>query len=186
MISLGNLIIRLCDAGFGTIEAVRRRLGRRKVETISTNELVSLLASQDSLSVLRKRESGESNDERTAGRGSSMVLLDVRSAAEQAVSKIPSAITQEEYETQASSSPRKPVVVYCTVGGRSYLYARQLVAAGVDAKNYRDGILGWCRAGLPLETLDGQPTTAVHPYWRIFRVPKSDTTKPRRIEANDN
>jgi len=32
--------------------------------------------------------------------------------------------------------------VYCTVGGRSYLYARKLVAGSVDAVNYRDGILG--------------------------------------------
>lgn len=149
MISLGNLIIRLCDASFGTIEAVRRRLGRPKVATISTNELQSLLASQDP----------------------SLVLLDVRSAAEQAVSRIPGAITQEEYEAQASSLAHKPVVVYCTVGGRSYMCARKLVAAGIDAKNYREGIVGWCRAGLPLETHDGQPTTAVHPYWRIFRVP---------------
>ena len=155
MISLGNLIIRLCDASFGAIEAVRRQLGRPKVATISTNELQSLLANQDS----------------------PLVLLDVRSAAEQAVSRIPDAITLEEYEAQASSLARTPVVVYCTVGGRSYMCARKLVAAGIDAKNYRDGIVGWCRAGLPLETRDGHPTTAVHPYWRIFRVPDQYTVE---------
>ncbi len=149
MISLDDLIIRLCDASFGTIESVRRQLRRPKVETISTDELQSLLASEDL----------------------SLVLLDARSAAEQAVSRIPGAITQKEYEAKASSLANRPVIVYCTVGGRSYLYARKLIAAGVDAKNYRDGILGWCRVGLPLETMDGQPTTAIHPYWRIFHVP---------------
>ncbi|WP_164104381.1 hypothetical protein [Candidatus Laterigemmans baculatus] len=45
-------------------------------------------------------------------------------------------------------------------------------AAGIEASNYREGILGWCRAGLPLETDDHQPTNAVHPYWRVFTVPE--------------
>lgn len=179
MISLGNLIVRLCDVSFGTIEAVRRRLGRPKVETISTNELVSLLDGLKPSWLLRKLDCGDSSDERLVGEDSAVVLLDVRGAAEQAVSRIPGAITQKVYEAQSSSLPRKPVVVYCTVGGRSYLQARKLVAAGIDAKNYRDGILGWCRAGLPLETLDGQPTAAVHTYWRIFRVP--DQYKAQRF-----
>ena len=147
--SLDNQIIRLCDGGFGAIERVHRWLGRPRVETISTNE-VHLLMTPDR---------------------SSPVLVDVRSRAEHSVSRIPGAITQEEYEVDADSLSDRRVIVYCTVGGRSYLYARKLVAAGIDAVNYRDGILGWCRAGLPLESPDKQPTAALHPYWRIFRVP---------------
>ncbi len=149
MISTGDLIIQLCNWGFGTFEWVRRSLRRPKVEAISTNELREMVAEHDS----------------------SLVLIDVRSSAELAVSRIPGAITQEQYEANSSSLANIQVVVYCTVGGRSYLYARRLVAGGVDAKNYRAGILGWCRAGLPLETLDGQATSAVHSYWRIFHVP---------------
>lgn len=149
MISLGDLIIRLCDTSFGAIESVRRWLRRPSVETISTDKLHSLMASEDL----------------------SLVLLDARSPSEQVVSRIPGAITQEEYEANSGSLANKQVIVYCTVGGRSYLYARKLAAHGIDAKNYRDGILGWCRAGLPLETQDGQPTTAIHTYWRIFHVP---------------
>lgn len=103
--------------------------------------------------------------------GPATLLVDVRSAAEQAVSRIPGAITQQAYEAAAGSHSGKQVVVYCTIGGRSYLYARQLVAAGVDAKNYREGILGWCRAELPLVDSDDHATIAVHPYWRVFRVP---------------
>lgn len=99
------------------------------------------------------------------------VLVDVRSEAERAVSRIPGAITPQEYEKEAASLAGRHVVAYCTVGGRSYLYARKLVAEGVNATNYRDGILGWCREGLPLESPDKQPTKAVHPYWRIFHVP---------------
>jgi len=99
------------------------------------------------------------------------VLVDVRSKSEQAVSRIPGALTQQQYEAEVEALAKRRVVVYCTVGGRSYLYARKLVAAGREATNYRDGILGWCRAGLPLESPDKHPTTAVHPYWRIFHVP---------------
>lgn len=148
--TLGNFIIRLCDGGFGGIEMIRRGLGRPEVKTISTHELQSLI-----------HEGAEPP-----------VLVDVRSQAEQAVSRIPGAITQQEYEASAAKRSDRQVVVYCTVGGRSYLYARRLVAAGVKASNYRPGILGWCRAGLPLETGDCQATSAVHPYWRVFNVPE--------------
>ncbi len=147
--SLGDLIIRLCNSGFGTIEATRRLFGRPEVGTISTSDLHSAMSSD----------------------GTPPVLVDVRSDAEQTVSRIPGAITQQEYEAGAGAFAGRKVAVYCTVGGRSYLYARKLVAAGVDATNYRDGILGWCRDGLPLESPDKQATTAVHPYWRIFHVP---------------
>ena len=153
--TLDNLIIRLCDGGFGAMESVRRWFGRKNVETISTAQLYSLMNT--------KRET--------------TLLVDVRSRAEQAVSRIPGAITQQEYEAEAGNRLEQQVVVYCTVGGRSYLYARKLVAAGVDTKNYQDGILGWCRAGLPLESPDKQPTAAVHLYWRIFRVPEQYDVK---------
>ena len=148
--SVGDFIIRLCDGGFGGIETLRRWLGRPPVDTISTHELQSLI---DASAV-------------------PPLLVDVRSRAERAVSRIPGAITQQEYEASAVMPSDRQVVVYCTVGGRSYLYARGLVAAGVNASNYRDGVLGWCRAGLPLQTGDRQVTYAVHPYWRVFDVPE--------------
>ncbi len=147
--TLGEWIIRLCDGGFGAIETLRRLMGRPKVETITTSELRLALNSEDA----------------------SPVLVDVRSKAKRTVSRIPGAMTQQEYEADAEHFAGRRVVTYCTVGGRSYLYARKLVATGVDATNYRDGILRWWREGLPLETPDGETTNAVHPYWRIFHVP---------------
>lgn len=147
--SVGDWIIRLCNAGFGTVEAIRRWLGRPRVETISTDELHTQMVSADS----------------------SLTLVDVRSDSERAVSRLPGAISQQQYESDAALPAKTTVVVYCTVGGRSYMYARKLVAAGIDVKNYRDGIIGWCRAGLPLETPESQATTEVHPYWRMFHLP---------------
>ena len=163
MRDFGGVIIRACDAGFDAIESIRRLVGRARVEIISTVELRSLLADQNSL----------------------VTLIDVRSEAEQAVSRIPGAVTQHEFENAADSYPRKHVVTYCTVGGRSYLYARRLVAAGIDARNYRDGILGWCRAGLPLESPEKEVTVAVHPYWRIFQVPEQYEVNFSPIKRRD-
>ena len=147
--SLGDLIIRLCNAGFGTMESVRRKFGRPQVGTITTAELCSAIEADDS----------------------SPILVDVRSPEELAVSRIPGAITLQQYEAAATELVGRPVVAYCTVGGRSYLYARKLVAGGVDAVNFRDGVIGWCREGRPLEAPDKQETYSVHPYWRIFQVP---------------
>ncbi|MFG0262041.1 MAG: rhodanese-like domain-containing protein [Novipirellula sp. JB048] len=149
VISIGDLISRLCNVGFGTMELLRRMLGRPRVGTITSSQLWAALNADET----------------------PVVLVDVRSDQELAVSRIPGAITPQEYEAAAADLAGRPVVAYCTVGGRSYLYARRLVSGGVPAMNYRDGIIGWCRAGLPLESPDHQPTHAVHPYWRIFRVP---------------
>ena len=99
MTSIGDRVVELCNFGFGSIETVRRWFSRSKVETISTGELQALLTESDS----------------------SVVLIDVRSRSEQAVSKVPGAVTQQEYEASDDSYLNKPVVVYCTVGGRSYL-----------------------------------------------------------------
>ena len=99
----------------------------------------------------------------------------------QSISDLASVFTQADYEADVYSLAGRPVIAYCTVGGRSYWYARKLVAGGIDAVNYRDGILGWCRAELPLETPDKQPTAAVHPYWPIFRVPDRYVVKTDRF-----
>ncbi|WP_168567094.1 rhodanese-like domain-containing protein [Crateriforma spongiae] len=148
---LGAGIIRLCNFAFAVVESGRCRLGRTPVRTITTNDLVHWLES----------------DER------SPVLVDVRSDAELAISRISGAITRKQFESDPRSYSGRPVVAYCTVGGRSYLFAAKLVDSGVDAVNYRDSILGWCNAGLPLVKADGRPTTDVHPYWRLFKVPDS-------------
>ncbi|WP_168567132.1 hypothetical protein [Crateriforma spongiae] len=88
---------------------------------------------------------------------------------------------------EATSPGRKGFVASSTtVGGRSYLFARKLVAKGIDAVNYHASILGWCHAGLPLETPDGESTNAVHPYWRIFRVPDQYDVKLMAMNKQEN
>ncbi|MEE4278363.1 MAG: rhodanese-like domain-containing protein [Halieaceae bacterium] len=98
-------------------------------------------------------------------------LVDVRSDEEIAVSLIPGAITRAQYERNPERYADKQIVPYCTVGARSRAYTESLRSAGVDAVNFDGSIMGWVEAGLPLQTLDGQPTVRVHTWGPMFDVP---------------
>lgn len=146
---LGDAIVVACNRSFAAIEAWRRTYGHRPVEELSTNQVHEAVTAQDS----------------------PIILVDVRSKGERAISRIANSITVEEYESNRHRFEDKIVVPYCTVGGRSYLFAKRLADAGVATTNYREGILGWCRAELPLESPEGKLTFKVHTYWQIFRLP---------------
>ncbi|MGB7588174.1 MAG: rhodanese-like domain-containing protein [Solirubrobacterales bacterium] len=45
----------------------------------------------------------------------------------------------------------RPVIVYCRGGNRSTMATQALDEAGYDAAKLSEGIVGWERAGLPLE-----------------------------------
>jgi rhodanese-related sulfurtransferase len=99
------------------------------------------------------------------------VLVDVRSDAEVKVSVIPGAITKTQYEKNRKAYEGKLVIPYCTIGGRSGSYAKQLKQAGVNVKNYKGSILEWVKADLPVVTLEGQPTNRVHIYSDRYKIP---------------
>lgn len=97
------------------------------------------------------------------------LLLDVRTPRERAVSIIPGAVT--ELGTQP---PGTRVVVYCTIGLRSGIRARELRAQGLEAVNLRGGILSWLAEGGQLVDAEGQPTRAVHVYGRRWDAVPDD------------
>ena len=156
---LGDSVVALCNRSFHTVEMIRRFFGKARVANMELDELIKAISTSDP----------------------SIVLVDVRSRKEQSVSKIPRSISLQELESNLGKYRNKVVVPYCTVGGRSYLYAVKLTKAGIDCQNFRDGILGWCRAGLPLETPDGKPTNNVNTYWRIFHVPDQYTFQKHSV-----
>ena len=98
-----------------------------------------------------------------------VVLVDVRTPAEQVVSMIPGAITAGDYESNRESYAGSTVVTYCTIGGRSGRYANDLLAAGVKAYNLRGAILAWTHAGGELIDTEG-PTKRVHVHGRKFAL----------------
>ncbi len=138
--------------------------GGPKIEAIETKTLSEMLTDRQKV-IDEAVASGIEVPE------SDFVVVDVRSDEEVNVSIIPGAITKAKYEKDAGKYRDKLVIPYCTVGGRSGAYAKQLAGKGVKVKNYEGSILKWIDAGLPLVTLEGQPTNRVHTYSDRYRVP---------------
>ncbi len=104
-----------------------------------------------------------------------VILLDVRSREEYAVSHLPGAIHVAPGTTAAEVLDRigRPVtgariVAYCAVGQRSSVLAgnveRALARAGaMGVYNLRGGIFAWHNAQRPLVDAGG-PTERIHPY----------------------
>jgi rhodanese-related sulfurtransferase len=96
------------------------------------------------------------------------ILLDVREPDEFAVSHLPgSRRVDPDADVKnllASITPKRTVVLYCSVGYRSSKLAAQLLDAGAsDVRNLEGSIFKWANEGFPLER-DGMPTHRVHPY----------------------
>tara|TARA_R110002049_G_scaffold182485_2_gene350365 strand:- start:106479 stop:107012 length:534 start_codon:yes stop_codon:yes gene_type:complete len=138
--------------------------GGPKIDTIKTSELSERLVAQQKADSRAKRTGTEAPNP-------DFVLVDVRTDAETAVSVIPGAITKSQYEKDRERYQGRTVIPYCTVGGRSGAYAKQLAKEGIKVQNYQGSILQWIEAGLPLVTLDGKATNRVHTYSDRYRVP---------------
>ena len=92
-----------------------------------------------------------------------LLLVDVRKPEEQAVSMIPGAVTQREFEARRESFDGRRVVTYCTAGYRSGLYAKKLQKKGWDVLNLEGSLLSWTHEGGPLVDDEG-PTLRIHVY----------------------
>jgi len=163
---IGVLAIATLSAAACEAHAQFGNLFRRgpKVDVVSTSELANMMK-QHRESV----EQAKQNDQ--SAEPADFVVVDVRSKAETQVSVIPGAITKAQFEQDREKYDGRLVVPYCTVGGRSGAYAKQLAEDGVKVKNYKGSILDWVKNELPLVTLDGKPTNRVHTYSAGYQVP---------------
>ncbi|KAG2447601.1 hypothetical protein HYH02_007523 [Chlamydomonas schloesseri] len=99
-----------------------------------------------------------------------VVLVDVRSHAEQQVSVLPGSttLTQKQFEARGPETFHGVrVVCYCTAGYRSGMYAAKLrrCHSHLQVYNMRGSILAWTQAGLPLaDPRDGSHTKRVHVF----------------------
>jgi rhodanese-related sulfurtransferase len=107
----------------------------------------------------------------------SPLLLDFRSADEQALGTLPGAQcvrdTASAQRAVRENTPG-PVVVYCAVGVRSARLAQTLLRDGVRAFNLEESIFGWANRGYPL-VHDRRPVTHVHPFndtWAVLLDPE--------------
>lgn len=123
--------------------------------------------------------------ERMSADPSKVLLLDVRSEAEFAVSRIPGAIHVDSKvqpdafrERFASLVDGRDVVAYCSVGQRSSRFATRLqstlaAAGAASVGNLSGGIFRWHNERRNLVD-DAGPSVRIHPfnaYWARFLLP---------------
>jgi sodium/bile acid cotransporter 7 len=92
-----------------------------------------------------------------------LVLVDVRTEAERAVSIISGAISIENFKANKERWKNQTIVAYCTIGYRSGLFAKEIGATGFDVYNLKGGVLSWAQTGHEL-SINGQMTREVHVY----------------------
>ena len=153
MPTLKSLLIPLSEIFFASLKMLDAWRGGLPVSEMTIEQLRKKLA------------------ESSGRQGSDYVVVDVRSDQEHQISKIPDAISRNDFEQKIDRYRDKNVITYCTAGGRSYLYSRKLAKQGFHTTNLKPGIIGWCNAELPLTTSTGQPTNHVHLNGSALRVP---------------
>lgn len=107
-----------------------------------------------------------------------IVLLDIRSPKEYAVSRIEGArlIDYDHFsDSEVKDIPLDAeVVVYCSVGYRSEKVGEKLLALGyTNVQNLYGGIFQWKNDGLEVVNKENIPTDSVHTYnksWSIWLI----------------
>lgn len=82
------------------------------------------------------------------------MLIDVRQPDEYKAGHIRGAklIPLDQLSAKANTLPKnRTIICVCRSGARSGSATRQLRAVGLDAVNMNGGMMGWQRAGLPVE-----------------------------------
>jgi rhodanese-related sulfurtransferase len=99
------------------------------------------------------------------------VLVDIRPAKERKVSMIPGAITVKQLKSNLTLYKNRPILLYCTIGERSSVYALKLNAQGwKNVANLRGGVLAWAQTGKNFVTPDSKKTRKVHVYGSAWNV----------------
>lgn len=101
-----------------------------------------------------------------------IILVDVRTDAERAISIIPGAISENEFNQKKENFKGIPIVAYCTIGYRSGLFAKKIMQEGFLSYNLIGGVLAWAEAGQSFQNNHGK-TNLVHVYaeeWNILPI----------------
>ncbi|MBU1044531.1 MAG: rhodanese-like domain-containing protein [Candidatus Omnitrophica bacterium] len=101
---------------------------------------------------------------------SDLLYVDIRDKAEQDVSMLPGAITQQQFESHQEQYKNKTIIAYCTIGNRSGRYIKNLNLPDLEVYNLIGGILAWAWANNELVDSNGL-TKRVHVYgpkWNLL------------------
>ena len=103
--------------------------------------------------------------------GEKIILVDVRSPQERAVSIIPGAISIAEFESNIEQYHQNNslLVAYCTIGYRSGKYAARLSKQGIKILNLEGSLLAWSHIQGELVNKTGS-TKKVHVFGRQWQL----------------
>lgn len=118
-------------------------------------------------------------DDLTTIRAENILLLDIREPEEFAVSHLPGAVQIDLDISETALLDRigdiqdKEVVVYCSVGRRSSIFAERMTAAleskgATSVSNLESGVFGWHNERRVLTDAKGE-TDVVHPYDEVWK-----------------
>eukprot|EP00243_Klebsormidium_subtile_P007599 TRINITY_DN338_c0_g1_i1.p1 TRINITY_DN338_c0_g1~~TRINITY_DN338_c0_g1_i1.p1 ORF type:complete len:164 (-),score=24.93 TRINITY_DN338_c0_g1_i1:292-783(-) len=97
----------------------------------------------------------------------SVLFVDARSDGERAISRIPGAVTKEEFlqNGEKLAAGKDLVVTHCALGARGGNLAKQIkdTHPELKVKNLEGALLAWAHAGGPLVDASGAPTKSFHP-----------------------
>jgi sodium/bile acid cotransporter 7 len=92
-----------------------------------------------------------------------VVLVDTRKPAEMEISMLPNAVTKKNFMHNPNIYKDKTVVVYCTAGYRSGVFARKMAEKGITTYNLQGGILAWTLEGGKIYDANGE-TNRIHVF----------------------
>lgn len=98
-----------------------------------------------------------------------VVLVDVRSADEMAVSMLPGAITFSQLKKDFKTLSNRVIIAYCTTGFRSAKLVRSFNLYGIKSFSLSGGILAWVHANGKIFDSRGE-TRRVHVYSDEYQV----------------
>ena len=101
--------------------------------------------------------------------GQELILIDVRSPEERAVSLISGAITTEEFERDLQQYQDSTIIAYCTIGHRSGKYAQKMQQQGITVLNLEGSLLAWSHIQGRLINAMGV-TNKVHVFGRQWQL----------------
>lgn len=99
-----------------------------------------------------------------------VVIVDVRSNDEIQVSKIPGAISLEQFRLRSDSLKNKEIIAYCTIGYRSSKFVRSILSKFPKAKNLEGSIISWVHAGGKIVDSNENETKRIHAYGRSQKL----------------
>ncbi len=99
-----------------------------------------------------------------------LVIVDVRSPEERAVSFIPTSIPKEEFEKNKGKYGDANIITYFTIGYRSGLYAKKLREGKINARNLKGGVLAWAHHRNYFTDKEGRTKKQIHVYGKDWAL----------------